>query len=85
MAATSIVDYLKKNNQDSSYNARKTLAANNGISDYKGTAAQNTKALADFTERITGADTSGGGDCREQCATANSPINDRHKVLSEYI
>ena len=43
MAITSIVDYLKKNNQDSSYNARKTLAANNGISDYRGTAAQNTK------------------------------------------
>lgn len=45
MAITSIVDYLKKNNQDSSYNARKTLAANNGISGYKGTAAQNTKLL----------------------------------------
>lgn len=45
MAVTSIVDYLKQNNQDSSYSARKQLAANNGISDYKGTAAQNTKLL----------------------------------------
>lgn len=45
MALTSIVDYLKKNGQDSSYAARSQLAANYGIQGYKGTAAQNTQLL----------------------------------------
>lgn len=41
----SIVDYLKSIGQDSSYNNRKKLAQANGISNYTGTAAQNTKLL----------------------------------------
>jgi hypothetical protein len=45
MALTSIVDYLKKNGQDSSYAARSQLAASYGIQGYKGTAAQNTQLL----------------------------------------
>lgn len=45
MAVGSIVDYLKKNGQDSSYAARAQLAANYGIQGYKGTAAQNTQLL----------------------------------------
>lgn len=45
MAVTSIVDYLKSQKQDSSYNARKQLAESNGITGYRGTAAQNTKLL----------------------------------------
>lgn len=42
---TSIVDYLKKTGQDSSFANRKRLATMHGIKDYKGTASQNTKLL----------------------------------------
>lgn len=41
----SIVDYLNSIGQDSSYAARKKLAADNGIQGYSGTAAQNTSLL----------------------------------------
>ena len=41
----SIVDYLDSTGVDSSYSARATLAANNGITNYTGTAAQNTALL----------------------------------------
>lgn len=41
----SIVDYLKSVGQDSSYNARKKLAESNGITNYTGTASQNTQLL----------------------------------------
>ena len=44
--AVSIVDYLKKQGKDSSYAARKQLAAQNGIQDYRGTAAQNMNLLS---------------------------------------
>lgn len=42
---TSIVDYLKSQGQDSSYNSRKKLANQYGISNYTGTASQNTNLL----------------------------------------
>lgn len=42
---TSIVDYLKSQGQDSSYNSRKKLANQYGISNYTGTASQNTQLL----------------------------------------
>ena len=42
---TSIVDYLKSQGQDSSYSARKKLASSMGISNYSGTASQNTQLL----------------------------------------
>lgn len=45
MAFTSIVDYLNSIGQDSSYAARKQLAAQNGISGYSGTATQNENLL----------------------------------------
>lgn len=45
MAITSIVDYLKSQGQDSSYAARKQLAAQAGITNYSGTAAQNMNLL----------------------------------------
>lgn len=41
----SIVDYLKSKGIDSSYSNRKKLAAQYNISNYQGTAAQNTKLL----------------------------------------
>lgn len=43
---TSIVDALKAQGQDSSFSARKELAAQNGIKNYTGTAAQNQKLLS---------------------------------------
>lgn len=45
MAVGSIVDYLNSRKQDSSYNNRKKLANQYGISNYTGTAAQNTSLL----------------------------------------
>lgn len=42
---TSIVDYLKSQGQDSSYGSRKKLANQYGISNYTGTAQQNTQLL----------------------------------------
>ena len=42
---SSIVDALNSIGVDSSYNHRKKIAAANGISNYSGTAAQNTKML----------------------------------------
>lgn len=45
MAVGSIVDYLNSQGQDSSYAARKQLAQQNGISNYRGTAQQNTQLL----------------------------------------
>ena len=43
--STSIVDALKATGADSSMSARKEIAAANGINNYRGTAAQNTKML----------------------------------------
>ena len=43
---TSIVDYLKSKGQDSSYNARKKLASQYGITNYTGSAGQNTQLLS---------------------------------------
>lgn len=45
MAVGSIVDYLDSIGQDSSPEARKRLAEQNGITDYKGTADQNIRLL----------------------------------------
>ena len=45
MAVGSIVDYLKGKGQDSSYSARKKLAGQYGVSNYSGTANQNTQLL----------------------------------------
>lgn len=42
---TSVVDYLKSKGKDSSYSARKELATSMGISNYSGTASQNTQLL----------------------------------------
>lgn len=41
-----LVDWMKSQNMDSSFNNRKKLAGQYGISNYSGTAAQNTKLLA---------------------------------------
>lgn len=58
--ATSIVDYLKSQGQDSSYSARKQLAQQYGISDYKGSAQQNTQLLKMLQSGSQPASTSGG-------------------------
>lgn len=42
---SSIVDYLKSVGQDSSYSARKQLASQYGITNYSGSASQNTQLL----------------------------------------
>ena len=45
MAVGSIVGYLSSSERDSSYDARRKLAEEYGISGYSGTASQNTKFL----------------------------------------
>ncbi len=46
MAYTSVVDYLKAQGQASDYTSRSKLASQYGISNYTGTAAQNTQLLS---------------------------------------
>ena len=55
----SIVDYLKSTGQDSSYSARKELAQSMGISNYSGTAAQNTQMLNSLKSGSQNNNTSG--------------------------
>lgn len=49
----SIVDYLKSNNQDSSYSNRSTLAQTHGINNYQGTAQQNTALLNAMRNQVS--------------------------------
>lgn len=48
MKTTSVVDYLKSINVDSSFANRKKLASKYGIKNYNGTPAQNTKLLREL-------------------------------------
>jgi len=49
----SIVDYLSSTGQDSSYAARAKMAAERGINNYSGTAAQNTQMLGGLRDSTT--------------------------------
>ena len=57
--SNSIVDYLNSAGQDSSYKARKRLAEQQGISNYTGSAKQNTSLLNNL--RNTAASSTGSG------------------------
>ena len=57
--SNSIVDYLNSAGQDSSYKARKRLAEQQGISNYTGSARQNTSLLNSL--RNAAASSSGSG------------------------
>ena len=57
--SNSIVDYLNSAGQDSSYKARKRLAQRQGISNYTGSARQNTSLLNSL--RNAAASSSGSG------------------------
>ena len=70
MAVGSIVDYLKSMGQDSSYANRAQLAAQNGITNYKGTAAQNTQLLGILKGNNSGSTSSAS---KATQATAPSP------------
>ncbi|NRG48482.1 DUF3597 family protein [Bacillus sp. CRN 9] len=50
MKTTSVVDYLKSINVDSSMANRKKLAQKNGIKNYKGTGPQNDQLLKKLRE-----------------------------------
>ena len=67
MAVGSIVDYLKSTGQNSSYAARKNLAAANGIANYTGTAKQNTDLLSKLQSGSSSTSSSGSS------ATATTP------------
>ncbi len=54
MALGSIVDYLKSQGKDSSYGSRKKIAEQYGITNYSGTAAQNTALLGMLQKGETG-------------------------------
>lgn len=49
----SIVDYLSSTGKDSSFNARKLLAEQMGIQNYKGTGSQNTQLLTSLRHLLT--------------------------------
>ena len=48
----SVVDYLKSAGQPSSFTSREKLAAQHGITDYRGTAKQNIRHLTPIAEDI---------------------------------
>ena len=67
--SNSIVDYLKSTGSDSSYSARKRLAEQQGISNYTGTASQNTQLLNTLRNAASG--TSGTSSSGSNAASAN--------------
>ena len=73
MAKGSIVDYLKGQGQDSSYNARKKLAEQHGISNYSGTAAQNTSLLRQLQSGSGGVQS---GQTEQKSTTGTTPRSD---------
>lgn len=52
IGSLSLVDYLKSIGKDSSFNARKALAAQYGISNYTGSAAQNLALLSKLKDGV---------------------------------
>lgn len=66
--STSIVDYLKSIGQDSSYTNRQKLASQYGISNYTGTADQNTKLL----QMMKNASSASSSNTNTQSGTKNS-------------
>lgn len=55
IGSLSLVDYLKSIGKDSSFNARKQLAAQYGISNYTGSAAQNLALLSKLKDGVESA------------------------------
>jgi hypothetical protein len=72
MDPNSIVDYLKSTGQDSSYSARKELAASLGISNYSGTAEQNTQMLNSMKNKNTSPSASSGGDSKKNTSSGTN-------------
>lgn len=78
--STSIVDYLKDKGQGSSYADRKNLAAQYGISNYSGSASQNTQLLnalknsgsAGSSTNKTSGDTSYSGSANGSSGSGNA-------------
>ncbi|AXF54636.1 N-acetylmuramoyl-L-alanine amidase [Salicibibacter kimchii] len=64
-----IVDYLNRIGVDSSYNNRKSMAESHGITNYSGTASQNTKLL----ELVSGSGTRG--------KSSNPPANSGEGIV----
>lgn len=80
MAAGSIVDYLKGQGKDSSYAARKKLAEEQGISNYTGTAAQNTTLLKNL-QGSTNSPTAGKGFQAAQTPGSNANGAERNSAF----
>ncbi|MCH7863928.1 MAG: hypothetical protein IIC56_01775, partial [Proteobacteria bacterium] len=57
----SIVDFLKSVGEQSDFASRKVLAEQEGITNYTGTAAQNTQLLGILRQQVTGGTPSVGG------------------------
>lgn len=81
-AGTSIVDYLRSTGEDSSYDARKKLAASKGISGYSGTAAQNTQLL-NMLRSATPAPTVASSPAPAASASAAPAMSDAEKADRE--
>lgn len=72
---TSIVDYLKSQGQDSSYTARAKLAKEYGISNYTGTAQQNTQLLKTLKSGSSSGSTSSSKNNSSNTTTQNTSSN----------
>lgn len=81
----SIVDYLKSEGRDSSYGARKTLAEQYGISNYRGTAQQNTQLLNMLRNgsKPSASATSSGGNVNLSTYTPSSTTTTKQQTAQE--
>lgn len=75
MAVTSIVDYLKSQGKDSSYAARKQLAARAGITNYSGTAAQNMNLLTQLQKNSQSAAAQGNSEAGNAPAPSQNVLS----------
>lgn len=87
MAVGSIVDYLKGQGKDSSYNNRKKLAEQYGIGGYSGTANQNTsllKAMQGGTGAAQNTNVSNGNNVTINPVSSSSPGSPAASYLTGY-
>lgn len=81
--STSIVDYLKSQGKDSSYDARKQIASSLGIANYTGTAAQNTQMLNALKGGSTGGGSKPTSGSTGSAGSTPSSINGVDKATSD--
>lgn len=80
---SSIVDFLNSSGQDSSYAARVKLAQQNGITNYSGTAAQNTQLLNTLRSGSVSSNSGGIPSSVAGSTLSTQDVLDKRKQLEE--